>query len=333
MKLLVTGGAGFIGANFVHYMAKKYEDYEITVVDALTYAGDEARLKDVRPQVRFVKANINNEAAMDRLISGQDYIAHFAAETHVDKSIHNPTPFWQTNILGTEILARLAIKHGVKRFHHVSTDEVFGTLELDSSERFSELSPYNPRSPYSASKAASDHIVRAYGETYGLPYTITNCSNNYGPMDSPGRIIPLFITKALDDEVLPIYGQGQFVRDYLYVEDHCRAIDLVMHGANVGETYCVGGGAERNGLAIAETVLQSLGKPKDLIQFVPDRPGHDPRYSVDASRLERDLGWKPSVSFEDGIAQTVAWYKSHEQWWRPMTQKITMGAWREAVNT
>lgn len=333
MKLLVTGGAGFIGANFVHYLANKYPNYEVTVADALTYSGDEKRLQAVRQKIKFVKADVCSQEDMDKLVEGQDYVVHFAAETHVDKSIHDPGPFLRTNIMGTENLARLAIKHQVKRFHHISTDEVFGTLELKSPERFNENSQYSPRSPYAASKAASDHIVRAYGETYGLPYVITNCSNNYGPLDSPNRIIPLFITSALDDYPLPIYGRGEFVRDYLFVTDHCRAIDLVLHKADDGQTYCVGGGAERNGLEVAKAVLETLGKPKEMIQFVAERPGHDPRYAIDASKLKRDLGWEPSVSFPEGIAQTVKWYKDNEEWWRPMKERNNMNTWRKAAKT
>jgi dTDP-glucose 4,6-dehydratase len=216
------------------------------------------------------------------------------------------------------------LKNGVKRFHHVSTDEVFGTLELGSTIRFNEKTPYDPRSPYSASKAASDHIVRAYGETYGLPYTITNCSNNYGPFDSPGRVIPVFIINALQNKPLPVYGKGQAVRDYLYVLDHCTAIDLALHKGKIGQTYCVGGAAQRNGVRLAETILEVLGKPKSLIHYVEDRPGHDMRYDIDPTYTEGSLGWKQSVSFEEGIAKTVEWYKAHEDWWTAYMKKFDL---------
>lgn len=315
MKLLVTGGAGFIGSNFVHYISKKYPDYEIVVVDALTYAADKDRLAGVSERITLHKANICDPAAMDEVMKGVDIVAHFAAESHVDRSIADPGPFLQTNILGTEVLARAALAHKVKRFHHVSTDEVFGTLEIDSPLRFNEATPYSPRSPYAASKAASDHIVRSYGETYGLPFTITNCSNNYGPYDLPARVIPVFITNAIENKPLPIYGSGKAVRDYLFVEDHCSAIDLAIHAGVVGQTYCVGGAAQRNIIQVAESVLDALGKPKSLMQFVDDRPGHDMRYDIDPSYIEQSLGWKRSVSFDEGIAKMVEWYRDHENWW------------------
>lgn len=325
MKMLITGGAGFIGSNFVHYTLKEHPDYEVVVVDKLTYAGDRGRLADVKDKITFVQADICDFDAMDKLMQDVDYVAHFAAFSHVDRSIADPGPFLQTNILGTDTVARAALKNKVKRFHHVSTDEVFGTLDLnDPAAKFSETTPYSPRSPYAASKASSDHIVRAYGESYGLPFTITNCSNNYGPWDSPGRVIPVFIANAIDDKPLPIYGNGQAVRDYLFVEDHCSAIDLAIHKGTLGQTYCVGGAAQRNGLQIAEAVLGQLNKPKDLIQFVTDRPGHDMRYDIDPSFIEQQLGWKQSVSFEEGIARTVAWYKEHESWWRPFFERFDL---------
>ena len=321
---MVTGGAGFIGSNFVHYMLRKYPDYKISVVDALTYAGDRDRLKMVEDKIAFHQADICDTTTMDKLMADIDWVAHFAAHSHVDRSIADPGPFLQSNVIGTDVLARAALKHGVKRFHHVSTDEVFGSLELGSSEKFNEQTPYNPRSPYSASKAASDHLVRAYGETYGLPYTITNCSNNYGPYDSPGRVIPVFIAHALEDKPLPIYGQGQAVRDYLFVEDHCSAIDLAMHKGKTGETYCVGGGAQRNGVQVAETILQVLGKPKELVEFVKERPGHDMRYDIDNSYIQQKLGWQPGVSFEEGIAKTVDWYKNNQSWWQAFQKRMDL---------
>ncbi len=324
MRILVTGGAGFIGSNFVHYVLEKYPDYEVSVVDALTYAGDKSRLAKIENKISFQQANVADFKIMDRLTNDIDTVVHFAAESHVDRSIADPSPFLNTNVLGTDVLARAALKNKVRRFHHISTDEVFGTLELEGSEKFNEITPYAPRSPYAASKAASDHIVRAYGESYGLPYTITNCSNNYGPYDSPGRVVPVFITNALEDKPLPIYGKGQAVRDYLYVYDHCTAIDLAIHKGEVGKTYCVGGGAQRNTIQLAKTILEALGKPKSLIEFVADRPGHDMRYDIDPSYIKQQLGWQPSVSFQEGIKKTVDWYKANETWWKPYKQKLSL---------
>src|SRR3990167_10410135 len=322
MNILVTGGAGFIGSNFVHYIISKYPDYQISVADALTYAGDKGRLAKVEGRISFHEANVSDFKAMDELTKGVDTVVHFAAESHVDRSIADPSPFLNTNVLGTDVLARAALKNSVKRFHHISTDEVFGTLELGSPDKFNEQTPYNPRSPYAASKAASDHIVRAYGESYGLPYTITNCSNNYGPFDSPGRILPIFIICALDNKQLPIYGNGQAIRDYLYVIDHCSAIDLALHEGKINETYCVGGAAQKNGLQVAQTVLEALGKSKDMIKFVEDRPGHDMRYDIDPSYIQKQLGWKQSVSFEEGIIKMVEWYKNNEPWWRAQVKRF-----------
>ncbi len=324
MRILVTGGAGFIGSNFVHYLLEKYPDYQVSVVDLLTYAGDRGRLAAVENKIRFHEADISDFETMNKLTEGIDVVAHFAAESHVDRSIADPGPFLRSNILGTDVAARAALKNKVKRFHHVSTDEVFGTLELGSPQKFNEKTPYNPRSPYAAAKASSDHIIRAYGETYGLPFTITNCSNNYGPYDSPGRVVPVFITNALEDKPLPIYGKGQAVRDYLYVLDHCQAIDLAIHKGEVGETYCVGGGAQRNGVELAETILEALGKPKSLMELVADRPGHDMRYDIDPAYIKQKLGWTQSVSFEEGIAKTVEWYKTHENWWRPYKERLDL---------
>ncbi len=323
-KILVTGGAGFIGSNFVNYITEKFPDYEVSVVDLLTYAGDKGRLSSVEDKITFHKADVADYEAMEELSRDSDIVVHFAAESHVDRSIADPSPFLRTNILGTDVLARAALKNNVKRFHHVSTDEVFGTLELGSAEKFNEKTPYSPRSPYAASKASSDHIVRSYGESYGLPYTITNCSNNYGPFDSPGRVVPVFITNALENKPLPIYGKGQAVRDYLYVYDHCVAIDLAIHKGKVGETYCVGGAAQRNGVQVAEAILEALGKPKELIQFVEDRPGHDMRYDIDPSYIKNQLGWRQSVSFEEGINKTVEWYKNNQNWWGPYKEKLDL---------
>ncbi len=326
MRLLVTGGAGFIGSNFVHYVCDRHPDDDVVVVDAFTYAGHRSSLAPVADRITVVEGDICDEAAMDEVMAGCDVVVHFAAESHVDRSIDDPGPFLRTNIMGTETLLRLARKHAVGRFHHVSTDEVFGTLPLDGGS-FNEDTPYSPRSPYAASKAASDHLVRAYGETYGLPYSITNCSNNYGPYHLPEKAIPLFITNALDGKTLPLYGDGRSVRDYLYVTDHCRAIDLVIHAGKEGRTYCVGGGAERDGVALAETILDSLGLARDRIEFVADRPGHDRRYAIDATRIHEELGWEPSVTFEEGIAATIAWYQQHEDWWRPIKDRTEIITW------
>lgn len=324
MKLLITGGAGFIGANFVHYTVQHHPEYDVTVVDDLTYAGDRGRLAAIEDKIHFIKADICDYDRMTELLKGVEVVVHFAAHTHVDRSIADPGPFLRTNILGTDALARAAIQQGVTRFHHVSTDEVFGTLELGSPVRFNEQTPYSPRSPYAASKAASDHIVRAYGESYGLLFTITNCSNNYGPWDSPGRIIPVFIARALADKPLPVYGNGQAVRDYLFVEDHCRAIDLSIHKGRIGETYCVGGAAQRNGIQVAEAILEALGKPKDRVEFVTDRPGHDMRYDIDPTYIQEQLGWHQSVSFEEGIQRTVAWYQEHQEWWLAYAKRFDL---------
>ncbi len=326
MKLLITGGAGFIGANFVHHTVESHPDYDVVVVDAFTYAGHRSSLAPVAEQITVVEADICDEGAMDETMAGCDVVVHFAAESHVDRSIDDPGPFLRTNILGTETLLRLARKHRVGRFHHISTDEVFGALPLDGG-LFNEDTPYSPRSPYAASKAASDHLVRAYGDTYGLPFTITNCSNNYGPYHLPEKAIPLFITNALDGKTLPLYGDGRSVRDYLYVTDHCRAIDLVLQGGKEGRTYCVGGGAERDGVTLAETILDLLGLPHDRIEFVADRPGHDRRYAIDATRIREELGWEPSVTFEEGIAATIAWYQTHEHWWRPIKDRTPIIKW------
>lgn len=324
MKILVTGGAGFIGSNFVHFVVKNHPEYDVMVVDALTYAGDKGRLAEIEDRITFAQADICDYDKMVELTKGVDVVAHFAAHTHVDRSIADPGPFLQTNIMGTDALARAAIKNKVKRFHHVSTDEVFGTLEIGGPERFTERTPYAPRSPYAASKAASDHIVRAYGESYGLPYTITNCSNNYGPWDSPGRVIPVFIANALQNKPVPIYGKGQAIRDYLFVEDHCSAIDLAIRKGELGQTYCVGGAAQRNGIQVAEAILEVLGKPKELMQFVTDRPGHDMRYDIDPTYIQQKLGWRQSVSFEEGIRRTVQWYQAHQEWWHAYAQRFNL---------
>ncbi|OGI95621.1 dTDP-glucose 4,6-dehydratase [Candidatus Nomurabacteria bacterium RIFCSPLOWO2_01_FULL_42_17] len=313
MKILVTGGAGFIGSNFIIYMMGKYPDYKIVNLDKLTYAGNLENLKSVEndPRYTFICGDICDKKIVQKAMAGCDMVVHFAAESHVDRSITGPAIFIQTNVIGTEILLETALELGIKRFHHISTDEVFGTLSLlNLSEKFNENTPYSPRSPYAASKASSDHLVRAFIETYNFPATISNCTNNYGPFQFPEKIIPLFITNAFENKPLPIYGQGQAVRDYLYVVDHCMAIDLILHKGKIGETYCIGGDSEKNGLEIADTILDLLDKPKNLKTFVTDRKGHDMRYAMDHSKITNELGWKPSVDFTEGINKTIEWYKS-----------------------
>ncbi|QGG58194.1 dTDP-glucose 4,6-dehydratase [Paenibacillus sp. B01] len=315
MKLLVTGGAGFIGSNFVLYMAEKYPEYEIINVDALTYAGNLENLKSVEgnPKVRFVKADITKRDELEPLFqAGVDVVSNFAAESHVDRSILEPDVFVKTNVLGTQTLLELAKQYGVQKFVQVSTDEVYGTL--GETGLFTEETPLAANSPYSASKAGADLLVRAYHETFGLPVNITRCSNNYGPFQFPEKLIPLMIQNALQDKPLPVYGDGLNVRDWLYVEDHCSAIDLVIHKGVNGEVYNVGGRNERNNLQVVKTILQELGKPESLIQFVKDRLGHDRRYAIDADKIRSELGWTPKHDYESGIRATIRWYLDNEEW-------------------
>lgn len=318
MKLLVTGGCGFIGSNFIHYILKKYSSYKIFNLDKLTYAGNLGNLKEIEnnENYHFIKGDICDYKTVNKAMKGIDIVVHFAAESHVDRSIEKPGEFIKTNILGTQVLLDLSLKNNIRKFHHISTDEVFGALELNDKKRFNEKMHYNPHSPYSASKASSDHLVRAYGDTFGLPYTITNCSNNYGPYQFPEKIIPLFIINALKGKLLPIYGDGKSVRDYLFVEDHCSAIDLVIHKGKLGETYCVGGGAEKNGIEIADTILGILKKSSSLKIFVKDRAGHDRRYAIDSSKIKKELGWEAKHNFQDAIDKTVKWYVKNESWWQ-----------------
>lgn len=317
MRLLVTGGAGFIGSNFVHHILKTYPDYEVVNLDALTYAGNLENLKALEGNTRhtFVKGDICDQALVDDLVKDCDIVVHFAAESHVDRSILDSAAFVRTNVIGTHALLEAARKHGNKRFHHVSTDEVFGSLEAQD-EPFSEITPYDPRSPYSASKAASDHLVRAYFHTHDLPVTISNCSNNYGPFHFPEKLIPLIITNLLEGKKIPIYGDGLNVRDWLYVEDHCRAIDAIIHNGKIGETYCVGGDGEKPNIAIARTILSLMEMGEDMIEYVQDRKGHDRRYAINFSKIKTELGWEPQVTFEEGIAKTITWFKENEGWWK-----------------
>jgi dTDP-glucose 4,6-dehydratase len=316
MKLLITGGAGFIGSNFIHHILGTQPETEIVNLDALTYAGNLenlAALKDDQ-RYRFVKGDITDAALVDSLVAECDAVVHFAAESHVDRSILGPEAFVRTNILGTFTLLEAARKDN-KRLHHVSTDEVFGSLAPDA-PAFSETTPYDPRSPYSASKASSDHLVRSYAHTYGLPVTISNCSNNYGPYHVPEKLSPLAITNLLEGKSVPVYGDGGQVRDWLYVEDHCRAIDLILRQGKIGETYCVGGNGEKENLWIVKKLLALLGKDESMIEYVKDRPGHDRRYAINFDKIKSELGWQPTVTLEEGLAKTVEWFKSHESWWK-----------------
>lgn len=319
--LLVTGGAGFIGSNFILYWMEKYPDDKIINLDALTYAGNTANLTSVADSKNylFVEGNIIDRELVNRIMKDVDYVVHFAAESHVDRSILQPDTFIQTNIVGTQVLLEAALRNSVTHFHHISTDEVFGSLALGSSAQFSEETAYDPRSPYSASKASSDHLVRAYGETYGLQYTITNCSNNYGEYQFPEKLIPLAITHALADKPIPIYGDGLQVRDWLYVQDHCSAIDKVLHSGKTQETYVVGGLTEDiPNSEVVKTILRIMHKPDDMFTHVPDRAGHDVRYSVNWSKIKTELDWEPSVNFQEGMEKTVEWYLANEEWWQPL---------------
>ncbi|WP_342552992.1 dTDP-glucose 4,6-dehydratase [Paenibacillus sp. FSL R7-0652] len=315
MKLLVTGGAGFIGSNFVLYMLREHPNYEIVNVDALTYAGNLENLQSIEsnPRHTFIQADIADVQQMEDIFAqGIDVVVNFAAESHVDRSILAPDVFVRTNVMGTQVLLDAAKKYKIAKFVQVSTDEVYGSL--GPTGLFTEETPLTPNSPYSASKAGGDLLVRAYHETFGLPVNITRCSNNYGPFQFPEKLIPLIISRALKDEAVPVYGDGLNIRDWLYVEDHCRAIDLVIHQGKSGEVYNIGGNNERTNIHIVETVLQQLGKPTTLIQYVQDRLGHDRRYGIDPTKLQTELGWKPVHNFETGIQETIQWYLNHQEW-------------------
>lgn len=316
MKLLITGGAGFIGSNFIHYWLRNYPDDRILNFDALTYAGNLENLKDIEDDERytFVKGDICDVELVNKIISDVDVIVHFAAETHVDRSIMGSRDFIRTNVEGTRVLLDAAKRRGV-RFHHVSTDEVFGSLKLDG-ELFSEKSHYNPHNPYSASKAAADHLVRAYWHTYNLPITISNCSNNYGPYMFPEKIIPLFITNIIEGKKVPIYGTGENVRDWIHVDDHSRGIDFILKKGEAGETYCLGSRNERSNIDLAKKILQLMGRGEDMIEFIKDRPGHDLRYAIDNSKAVSELRWSPGISFDNGLSKMIEWYKKNEVWWR-----------------
>jgi dTDP-glucose 4,6-dehydratase len=317
MRLLVTGGAGFIGSNFVRHWLAGHPGDHVVVYDLLTYAGERRNLEEVEDRIVFVLGDICDAELAERTLREEriDAIVNFAAESHNSLAVVDPGRFFRTNVIGTQTLLEAARRAGTQRFHHVSTCEVYGDLALDSRDVFTEESPYRPRTPYNASKAAADHAVRAYQETYGLPVTISNCSNNYGPYQFPEKVIPLFVTNALDDRPLPLYASTANKREWLHVDDHCRAIELVLERGRIGETYNVGSGVEKSIEEIADAVLDLTGKPSSLKTIVPDRPGHDRRYLLDSSKLRRELGWEPSIEFRDGIAATVRWYGDHREWW------------------
>ena len=319
MKILVTGGAGFIGCNFIYYMLDKYADYEIVCLDALTYAGNLKSLTEAlkNPKFKFVKGSISDKAFVDSLFDRErfDVVVNFAAESHVDRSIENPFIFLETNVMGTACLLEASKKYGVKRYHQVSTDEVYGDLPLDRPDLFfTEDMKLITSSPYSASKASADLLTLAYHRTYGLPVTISRCSNNYGPYQFPEKLIPLMIVRALEDKNLPVYGKGVNVRDWLYVEDHCKAIDLIIHGGIPGEVYNVGGHNEKTNIEVVKTVLRYLSKPESLITYVKDRAGHDLRYAIDPSKITAALGWKPETEFDSGMKKTIEWYLANTEW-------------------
>lgn len=324
MKLLITGGAGFIGSNFVRYILNKYSassadkpDYQVLNLDLLTYAGNLENLKDIKknPNYKFVKGDIADKKLVGDLMKDVDIIVNFAAESHVDRSILDSAAFIHTNVVGTHNLLEAAKNNGGKRFHHVSTDEVYGHLE-PKDPPFSEKTPFAPRSPYSASKAAADHLVMAYFHTHDLPVTISNCSNNYGPFQFPEKLHGLFITNLIEGKKVPVYGDGMQVRDWLFVEDHCEAIDKIIHDGEIGETYCVGGNCEKPNIEITKKILELLGKGEEMIEYVKDRPGHDRRYAIDFSKIKSELGWEPRTNFDEGMKKTVEWYKNNQDWWK-----------------
>ena len=329
MKIIVTGGAGFIGGNFVHYELSKYND-KIICIDALTYAGNLETLKDVKdnPNFRFVKADITDRAAINQIFEEEnpDIVVNFAAESHVDRSIENPELFLRTNILGTQVMMDMSLKYKVKRYHQVSTDEVYGDLPLDRPDLlFKETNPIKTSSPYSASKASADLLVMAYHRTFGLPATISRCSNNYGPYHFPEKLIPLMIINALHGKELPVYGKGINVRDWLYVEDHCKAIDLIIRKGTVGNVYNIGGNNERTNIEIVKTILDLLGKDYSNIKYVADRKGHDLRYAIDATKIKEELGWYPETTFDVGIRKTIDWYLNNKEWW----ERIISGEYKD----
>ncbi|CAB4881883.1 MAG: dTDP-glucose 4,6-dehydratase [Actinobacteria bacterium] len=323
MKILVTGGAGFIGSAFARYWSEYHPDDDIVVFDAMTYAGTMGSLASVMDSIEFVKGDICDFDAAEKVLRefGIDTVVNFAAESHNSLAVLDPGRFFMTNVMGTQRMLEASRRAGVSRFHHISTCEVYGDLDLDATNAFHEESPYRPRTPYNASKAGSDHAVRAYSETYELPVTITNCANNYGPYQFPEKVIPLFATRALADQTLPLYASTQNRREWLHVDDHCRAIEAVLLKGRIGETYHVGSGVEASIEEIADAVLAASGKPQSLKTIVPDRPGHDRRYLLDTTKIRNELGWAPTVEFEQGIAETVEWYRDNESWWAPLLER------------
>ena len=334
MNVLVTGGAGFIGSNFVRFWRHRHPDDRVVVVDLLTYAGVRASLAELEGEhVAFVQADVADLPSMEKAMADHavDLVVHFAAESHNSLAVLDPGRFFRTNVLGTQALLEAARRRGVKRFHHISTCEVYGDLPLDSDDSFVEDSPYLPRTPYNASKAGADHAVRSYFETYELPVTITNCSNNYGPYQFPEKVIPLFVTNALDDKPLPLYASTANQREWLHVDDHCRAIEAVIKNGRVGETYNVGSGFEASIEELADLILAALHKPASLKTIVPDRPGHDRRYLLDSRKIRREVGWSPLVDFPEGLVSTIRWYRDHRDWWQPLVGRspvVEESAWR-----
>ena len=335
MRLLVTGGAGFIGSNFVRYWVEAHPDDVVVAYDVLTYAGNRPNLADIEDRISFVQGDVCDlDAAADAIKTHEiDTIVHFAAESHNSLAILDPARFFRTNVLGTQTMLEAARRAEVERFHHISTCEVYGDLPLDTDEAFTEEHPYRPRTPYNASKAGADHAVRAYVETFGLHATITNCSNNYGPYQFPEKVIPLFTAKAIDDQPLPLYASTQNRREWLHVVDHCRAIEAVLERGRLGETYHVGSGVEASIEEIADAVLEALGKPSTLKTIVPDRPGHDRRYLLDCSKIRRELGWEPTIEFGPGLADTVRWYADNRAWWEPLLDRapVVESSWGSAA--
>lgn len=317
MRLLVTGGAGFIGSNFVHQTVRERPDVRVTVLDALTYAGDEASLAPVADRITFVRGDVADAELVDRLVADADVVVHFAAESHNDNSLSDPWPFVQTNVVGTYTLLE-AVRRHEKRYHHISTDEVYGDLELDDPARFTPETPYNPSSPYSSTKAASDLLVRAWVRSFGVQATISNCSNNYGPYQHVEKFIPRQITNVVDGVRPKLYGTGENVRDWIHVEDHNAAVWAITERGRIGETYLIGADGEESNKAVVEMVLELMGQPRDAYDLVSDRPGHDMRYAIDSSKLRDELGWTPRYrQFRDGLAATIEWYRANEAWWRP----------------
>ncbi len=322
-RVLVTGGAGFIGSNFIHYYLKKHHQDTVINFDKLTYAGCLKNLESIEdnPNYKFIKGDIANINDVDMAMHGVDIVVNFAAESHVDRSILDPAPFVITNILGTQILLETAKKHKISRFHHVSTDEVFGALKLTSKEKFNEKTKYQPNSPYAASKAGSDHLVRAYFETYKLPITISNCSNNFGPYQYPEKLMSLAITNLLEGKKIPVYGDGLYIRDWLYVEDHCSSIDLILEKGKIGETYCVGDNNDIPNIKVIKNIIKILGQSESVIEYVKDRPGHDRRYAINAAKIKKELGWRSQFKFEDALKLTIEWYKENISWWKELKDK------------